>query len=72
MPIPAAFRCAGGFLCLVAVMDWHSRTVPSWRLSSSMGAGFCVEALKEALEKYGTPKILNTDSHAIDTSSRVV
>ena len=38
-----------GFLYLVAIMDWHSRKVLSWRLSNSMDAGFCVEALKEAL-----------------------
>jgi len=50
-----------GFLYLVAIMDWHSRKVLSWRLSNSMEADFCVEALKEALAKYGTPQIMNSD-----------
>lgn len=50
-----------GFLYLVAIMDWHSRKVLSWRLSNSMDAGFCVEVLKEALARYGTPEIFNTD-----------
>ena len=61
-----------GFLYLVAIMDWYSRKVLAWRLSNSMYAGFCVEALKEALAKHGKPKIVNTDSHTIGTSSRVV
>lgn len=50
-----------GFLYLVAIMDWHSRKVLSWRLSNSMEAGFCVEALTEALNRYGPPEIMNTD-----------
>ena len=50
-----------GFLYLVAVMDWHSRKVLSWRLSNSMEADFCVEALKEAIAKYGAPEIMNSD-----------
>ena len=50
-----------GFLYLVALMDWHSRKVLAWRLSSSMDADFCVEALKEALAKHGPPEIFNTD-----------
>jgi len=50
-----------GFLYLVAVMDWHSRKVLSWRLSNSMEASFCVEALSEALARYGSPEIFNTD-----------
>jgi len=50
-----------GFLYLVAIMDWYSRKVLSWRLSNSMDAGFCVEALKEALAKYGKPEIMNSD-----------
>jgi len=51
-----------GFLYLVAIMDWASRKVLSWRLSNSLDPSFCVEALEEALERYGTPKIFNTDS----------
>ena len=50
-----------GFLYLVAIMDWFSRKVLSWRLSNSMEADFCVEALKEALAKYGPPEIMNSD-----------
>jgi putative transposase len=50
-----------GFLYLVAIMDWHSRKVLSWRLSNTLSADFCVEALKEALAKYGNPGIFNTD-----------
>nr|WP_134079670.1 IS3 family transposase [Rhodovulum visakhapatnamense] len=58
-----------GFLYLVAVMDWHSRKVLSWRLSNSMDAGFCVEALKEALAKYGAPEIFNSDQGSQFTST---
>lgn len=50
-----------GFLYLAAIMDWHSRKVLSWRLSNSMEAVFCVEALKEAMAKYGKPGIINSD-----------
>ena len=50
-----------GFLYLVAIMDWYSRKVLSWRLSNSMEADFCVEALKEAIAKYGKPEIMNSD-----------
>lgn len=50
-----------GFLYLAAIMDWHSRKVLSWRLSNCMEAGFCVEALTEALDRYGPPEIMNTD-----------
>jgi putative transposase len=50
-----------GFLYLVAVMDWASRAVLSWRLSNTMDASFCVEALQEALARFGKPEIFNTD-----------
>jgi putative transposase len=50
-----------GFLYLVAVIDWHSRLVLSWRLSNTLDKTFCVEALQEALERYGKPEIFNTD-----------
>ena len=50
-----------GFLYLVAVMDWWSRAVLSWRLSNTMDAGFCVAALEEALARFGRPEIFNTD-----------
>lgn len=57
-----------GFLYLVAVMDWATRHVLSWRLSNSMDAGFCVEALAEALANYGKPEIFNTDQGSQFTS----
>jgi putative transposase len=50
-----------GFLYLVAIMDWHSRKVLSWRLSNTMHADFCVEALEDALARHGRPDIFNTD-----------
>ena len=51
-----------GFLYLVAIMDWHSRRVLSWRLSNTMDVAFRTEALAEALARHGTPEIVNTDS----------
>ena len=51
----------GGFVYLCAVLDWHSRKVMAWRLSNSMDASFCLEALREALATHGTPGIMNTD-----------
>ncbi len=53
-----------GFLYLVAIMDWYSRKVLAWRLSNTMDAEFCVEALKDALANHGTPEIFNTDRAA--------
>lgn len=50
-----------GFLYLVAIMDWHSRKILSWRLSNTMDVDFCVAALEEALAKHGKPAIFNTD-----------
>ncbi len=52
---------AKGFLYLVAIMDWSSRKVLAWRLSNTMEAQFCIDALEEALERYGPPEIFNTD-----------
>ena len=57
-----------GFLYLVAVMDWASRKVLSWRLSNTMDADFCVAALEEALARYGKPEIFNTDQGSQFTS----
>jgi len=54
---------ARGFLYLVAIIDWYSRYVLSWRLSNTLDVGFCVEALEEALKK-GRPDIFNTDQGA--------
>ena len=60
---------AQGFLYLVAVIDWASRAVLAWRLSNTMDTGFCIAALDEALLRYGTPKIFNTDQGAQFTSA---
>ena len=58
-----------GFLYLVAIMDWATRKVLSWRLSNTMHADFCVEALKEAMAKHGPPEIMNTDQGSQFTGS---
>jgi putative transposase len=55
---------ARGFVYLVAIMDWFSRRVLAWRLSIGMEADFCLEALAEALDRYGKPDIFNTDQGA--------
>ncbi len=57
-----------GFLYLVAIMDWSSRKVLSWRLSNTLETSFCVEALEEALERYGPPEIFNSDQGSQFTS----
>jgi putative transposase len=57
-----------GFMYLVAVMDWHSRKVLSWRLSNTLDSDFCVEAVIEAIGRHGTPEIFNTDQGAQFTS----
>jgi putative transposase len=59
---------ARGFCYLVAVMDWASRKVLAWRLSNTLDASFCTEALEEALARYGTPDIFNTDQGSQFTS----
>ena len=59
---------ARGFLYLVAIMDWSSRTVLAWRLSNTMDVQFCVDALDEALGRYGSPEIFNTDQGSQFTS----
>jgi len=59
---------ARGFCYLVAIMDWASRKVLAWRLSNTLDASFCVEALREALARYGTPEIFNTDQGSQFTS----
>jgi putative transposase len=63
---------AKGFVYLVAVMDWFSRRVLAWRVSISLDTSFCVEALQEALERYGQPDIFNTDQGAQFTSTDFV
>src|ERR1700720_850030 len=59
---------ANGFLYLVVIMDWVSRAVLAWRVSNTLGADFCVEALEEALSRYGRPEIFNTDQGSQFTS----
>ena len=59
---------ARGFSYLVAIIDWYSRRVLAWRLSNTLDPGFCVEALEEALEHFGEPKIFNTDQGSQFTS----
>lgn len=65
-------RLGIGFAYLVAVMDWYSRAVLAWRLSNTLNADFCVEALQEAVALYGTPDIFNTDQGAQFTSAEFI
>jgi putative transposase len=58
-----------GFMYLVAVMDWYSRKVLSWRVSNTLDADFCVEAVADAINRHGIPEIFNTDQGAQFTSS---
>ena len=64
-PLPMA----RGFVYLAAVVDWFSRRVLAWRLSITLEAAFCIEAVEEALSHYGSPEIFNTDSQKITASS---
>jgi len=59
---------AHGFAYLVAIIDWHSRYVLSWRLSNTLDTSFCLDALEEALERFPAPEIFNTDQGAQFTS----
>ena len=59
---------AHGFLYLMAILDIASRKVLAWRLSNTMSAEFCVEALEEALRRFGAPEIFNTDQGSQFTS----
>ena len=59
---------AKGFLYLVVIMDWVSRSVLAWRVSNTLDADFCVDALEEALLRYGRPEIFNTDQGSQFTS----
>jgi putative transposase len=60
---------AKGFVYLVAIMDWHSRYVLAWRLSITLATDFCVEALEDALGRFGAPAIFNTDQGAQFTAA---
>jgi putative transposase len=57
-----------GFLYLVAIMDWFTRKVLAWRISNTLEAHFCFEALSEAIHKFGPPEIMNTDQSSQFTS----
>ena len=57
-----------GFLYLVAIMDWFTRKVLAWRISNTLEADFCVEALNEAIHEFGPPEIMNTDQGSQFTS----
>jgi hypothetical protein len=59
---------ARGMVYLVAVMDWYSRRVLSWRVSNTLDTSFCTEAVEEAIERYGAPEIFNTDQGCQFTS----
>jgi putative transposase len=59
---------AKGFVYLAAVLDWHSRRVLSWRVSITMHTDFCIEAVEEAIARYGKPEIFNTDQGSQFTS----
>lgn len=61
-------RLARGFVYLVAVIDWYSRRVLSWRISNSMDASFCVDCLEEALRAHGKPEVFNSDQGSQFTS----
>lgn len=58
-----------GFCYLVAIIDWYSRKILSWRLSNSMGRSFCLEALQDAFDRHGSPEIFNTDQGSQFTSN---
>lgn len=62
-------RLKGGYVYLTAIIDWYDRSVLSWRLSNSLDASFCLEALREALERYGKPEIFNMDQGSQYTSN---
>lgn len=78
LPIERANQCwctdicyipmAKGFVYLVAIMDWYSRRVLSWRVSNTLDTDFCIDALEEALKRFGAPQIFNTDQGAQFTS----
>ena len=61
-------RLAHGFVYLVAVIDWYSRRVLSWRISNTLDTVFCVDCLEEALHRYGNPEMFNTDQGCQFTS----
>ena len=65
-------RMAQGFVYLVAIIDWFSRYILSWKLSISLENDFCIEALEEAIAKHGQPEIFNTDQGSQFTSKNFI
>lgn len=65
-------RLEHGFVYLTAVIDWYSRMILSWRVSNTLSSHFCIEAVQEAMEKYGRPEIFNTDQGCQYTSNAFV
>ena len=63
-------RLNGGFVYLVAVIDWYSRRVLSWRINNTLDTSFCVDCLEEALQRYGNPELFNTDQGCQFSSER--
>ena len=63
---------ARGFVYLFAVMDWHSRKVLAWRISNTLSADFCLEAVQEAIDRYGKPGVFNTDQGSQFTGSAFI
>ena len=61
---------ARGFIYLAAVVDWFTRRVPAWRVSITLEADFCIEAVEDALARHGKPEIFNTDSQKMVSSSQ--
>ena len=65
-------RLTQGFAYLVAIIDWYSRYVLSWRLSNTLDSSFCVDALEEAMNNYGNPEIFNSDQGSQFTSNEFI
>jgi putative transposase len=63
-------RLAGGFVYLVAILDWHSRYVLAWNVSVTLDSAFCLDALDEAIRLYGRPEIFNSDQGCQFTSTK--
>jgi putative transposase len=65
-------RIKRGFMYMIAVMDWYSRKVLSWRLSNTMNVDFCIDAVEEAIKNFGKPEIFNTDQGSQFTSEKFI
>ena len=65
-------RLKHGFVYLVAIIDWYSRCILSWKVSTTLSADFCIDALQEALDKYPAPEIFNTDQGSTFTAQSFI